>query len=216
MPIQRFPRWNLTKEEKLVWALLRVTFNRMAMLRSVSKREMKGGWDVYNTKIGLRAKYAFLMLTPQLIEREIDPSLYIKVMCKYGQFKRSQTMPHPIFLASQKALDIFAWKVKSERKTYGLKEEWKKSLEGELTSGEIYAAVKSGARIFKEARRQLGVTSSQTFLAIFKDLSPAFTAAYVKESKSWKPLLYYLRLYRSDRKLRIAAKRAIRSEFKTD
>lgn len=212
-PIQRFPRWNLTKEEKLVWALLRVTYNKVARQRDSRKGDW---WDIYKMKIGLRAKYAFLMLTPNLVKLNVDPSLYIKVMCQYGQFKRSTTMPHPVFLASTKALEIFVWLLKKNRKEYGLKEDWKKSLEGHLTREEIYAQVKSGARIFKEARKQLGVTSSQTFLAIFKDLSPAFTAAYVRESKGWAPLIEYLNIYRKNKHLWVSAKRGLRSEFKTD
>lgn len=213
MPIQRFPRWELTKEEKLVWELLRYKYNQLARRRDVRKGNR---WDIYAMKVGLRAKYAFLLLTPHLVEQDIDPGLFIKVMCQYGHFKRSTTMPHPIFLASPKAMEVFTWLVKKDRELYGLKTEWDQNLEGRLTRGQTYAAVKSGARIFKEARKQLGVNSSQTFLAIFKDLSPAFVAAYLRESKAWRPVLECLTVYRKKKELWISARRAIRSEFKSN
>lgn len=209
---QRFPRWNLTQSEKLVIAILRLTYNRMARARDDRKRYWN--WDIYRMKnIRGKAMRAFMLLAPVLIEKHIDPSLYVKVLCRYGMYRHKRTMPHPTFLASPKALEIFNWLVKRNRELYGLRGDWKKNLDRGWTPEDIYASVKSAMRIFKEAKKQLGVPSSQVFLAVFKDLSPAFTAAYVKLSPEWKSFIRHLRLYGRDPELWASAKRAIKSEL---
>jgi hypothetical protein len=215
---QRFPRWKLTGSEKLVMGILRLTYNKIAKSKDVSKRSRSyknkrtWDWDIYRTKVGWRAMRAFMLLAPKLVEKKLDPSLYVKVLCRYGHYKNSRTMPHPAFLASDKALEIYTWLVKKDRQLYKLEEDWKRYL-NVWTEEDAYASAKSSTRIFMEAKRQLGVPSSQVFLAIFKDLSPLFIAGYLYSSREWRHVRRALWELRKNSRLRHSVIRGIKSEL---
>ena len=207
---QRFPRWELTQSEKLVMSILRMTYNKMAIAKDERKRTFT--FDVYQTKIGVRARFAFLLLAPKLVKLGIDPGMYVKVMCQYGHYRRSVTMPHPMFLASQKGLDTYSWLVKRRKEVSGSKEDWKEGL-NVWTREDAYVTTKSAARIFKEAKKQLGVPNSQAFLAIFKELSPMFIAGYIYYSDEWRRVRKALKYLRHNPEIWGAVLRAIRSEL---
>src|SRR5579885_3619217 len=97
---KRFPRLVLDSKSLTADRILRLTFNKMAKSKNINLRHFS--YDVYKTKQGWRAKLAFMFLGEKLVKSNIDPALYIKVMCRYGKYKSARFMPHPTWFAKDK------------------------------------------------------------------------------------------------------------------
>ncbi len=122
--MKRFPRLS-TPVEKLVSVseIIRATYNKLAKLRNV--RLGNFSYDVYRSKKGQAAKFYFLVLADRLIVERIDPSLYLKVLSKYGLFEEKTYLPHPKWLASDKAQIAFRKTLIGSRRRFDTDVEWK-------------------------------------------------------------------------------------------
>ncbi len=155
MKKQRFPRIKLTKSIRVTERILHYTFNQMS--KAKNPRKMKYvRFDIYKTKNGKTAPQTFLLLACMLLEKKIDPAVYIKILCKYGKYRNSKWMPHPTWIGSQKALEVFEWLYRKERKKYIRNDNWRNNLD----SGKIDFA-KIGKVIRLEARRVLDTMKTQ-------------------------------------------------------
>lgn len=147
-------------------------------------------YDLYRTKQGRRAPIMFLVLAVELVKMQIDPSLYLKIMAQYGAYAHLRYLPHPTWLASEKALEIFEWKYPRERKKYELTSDWKRALRGHNVE-DIYQLVGDSAnkvKLMMEAYPKV-LTEPSAVLMMHQDLSPWFLAAYLPLRKQYaKPL----------------------------
>jgi hypothetical protein len=190
--MQRFPRMKgITPKVRLIERLLHQTYNTLAKGRNAHLRgnlsrnpARMHHYDLYRTKQGKRAPFNFLVLGIELADRNIDPSLYLKVMSQYGQWSRSRYLPHPTWLASDKALEIFEWKYQRERKKYELESDWKRALRGHHEE-DIVKAVYSSANMIQLAMETFQMGEAETVLMLKDELSPWFLAGYLPARKEY-------------------------------
>lgn len=186
MNIARFPRLPHSSEKlKFYETILRATYNRL--VRDVGRfAEGRGHfgkgfvYDLYRTKRGKDAQRHFFTLADTLIREKIDPSLYLKVLFKYGQFSRKGYLPPPGWLAGPKALEIFRWKTKTERRTVLSERQWRDHLNDSETEDprHIHSAVRDSAESVQELMMNvgLGVGVLEAVLMLGPALSPWFLA----------------------------------------
>lgn len=190
---KRFPRLRLDSKALSAERILRLTYNKMRKSRNVSFYNFK--YDVYSTKQGWRAKLAFMFLGEKLVKLNVDPALYIKVMCRYGKYKNSKYMPHPTWLQKDKTIKTFAWLYRKERKSYELKLDWKKALDG-WSDLDIYSSIRDSAEMMNTAVDKMGIGRDEAFMMLRKELSPWFLAVHaMKNTNGWgdfRKCLYFL------------------------
>lgn len=176
---QRFPRIRITSEIRLVERILHHTYNKLARARDINKAGYRNyQYDIYKTKFGSRAPIIFLMLAQTLVEKDIDPAIYIKVLSQYGKYGRSNYMPHPTWLGSQKALEVFSWMYKDRKKRYERKKDWRKFLDDRnLSAKHIRKEIRAEARRIKEIRRAHRVDFLPAILMIFTELNSWYLGA---------------------------------------
>jgi hypothetical protein len=190
--IKRFPRLEVSSKMKWVEGILHTTYNRTARGKNFKLRNFN--YDIYNTKQGWRAQLRFLQLAEKLIAHNINPALYIKVMARFGPFKNLRYMPHPTWLAKDKNIRNFKWFYRTERKSYPLKLDWKKALDG-WSDLDIYAAIRDSAEMLNFAVLKTGMGIEEAFMMLRKEISPWFLAVHVRKSSDWKDFLRCLEFF---------------------
>jgi hypothetical protein len=184
MAIARFPRLPSPPGElKFYETILRATYNRL--VRDVGRfAEGRGHfgkgfvYDLYRTKRGKDAQRHFFTLADTLIREKIDPSLYLKVQFKYGQFGGKGYLPPPGWLASPKALEIFRWKRKAEREMFLSESQWKSHLNDSETENpkHMHSAIRDSAESVQELMDGFGLGVLEAVLMRGPALSPWFLA----------------------------------------
>ncbi len=221
MAIARFPRLPSPPGElKFYETILRATYNRL--VRDVGRfAEGRGHfgkgfvYDLYRTKRGKDAQRHFFTLADTLIREKIDPSLYLKVLFKYGQFGRKGYLPPPNWLASPKALEIFRWKMKTERRTVLSERQWTNHLNDSETEDprHMHSAIRDSAESVQElmdvgfgvgvleAVLMRGPALSPWFLAVCPPFLKDFEIApELLDSESLEALLKCMAYFKEDRK----------------
>jgi len=207
--IRRFPRIFVPREFQYYLRILRLTYNRLALKRNPRLRYFTR-FDVFHTKWGDRAKCHFIDLAMKLKDKNIDPALYLKIMCRYGRFKDSTWMPRPGWLAKSKTIKIFHWLYRKEVKTYDLRLQFKKEISG-WSDLDIYSAVRDSSKMYRDATEKLGLHPDEASVLLKKDLSPWYLAISLLESKKeGRDFKLCLDVLRRDKHLRKLARKAYR------
>lgn len=173
---QRFPRVRSGQDVKMVEGVLHQTYNMLSKKRSFSAL---GSWyDIYKVKRGKNARAHFVALADRLLEEKIDPSLYLKVMANYGRFRDTRHLPPTSWLAGTKALDVFRWLVKKERRKHPREVDWRAFLNGapEIDAGNIRKAIRESWELVAEVGDRWGLGVGTAALAQQDRLSPWFLA----------------------------------------
>jgi hypothetical protein len=176
---QRFPRIRITSEIRLVERILHHTYNKLAGAKDINKAGYhKYQYDIYKTKFGRRAPVIFLMLAQTLVEEGIDPAVYIKVLSRYGRFGHSNYMPHPTWLGSKKALEVFSWMYQSRKKRYEREKDWRNYLDDRnLSAKHIRKEIRYEARRIKHIRRTHRLDLLPAILMILFELNSWYLGA---------------------------------------
>lgn len=169
-----------------VEGIIHAAFNKTARGKFFKLRNYN--YDIYKTKQGWLAKLRFIQLAEKLLDQNIDPALYIKVMARFGPYKNLRYMPHPTWLAKDKNIKKFKWFYRTERKSYPLKLDWKKALDG-WSDLDIYAAIRDSSEMLNLAVEKTGMGIEEAFMMLRKDISPWFLAIHVKKSGEWRDFL---------------------------
>lgn len=146
----RFPRLKITPQIKITETILHHTYNSLVQKRNY--HDLRNFYDVYTAKrTRANAKTKFVLLAEKLLQLGILPQLYLKVMSNYG-VKNARYLHHPTFLASEKALEIFEWLEKKERKKYPSKESFNRNIVigGSRDEEEILSSVRFSAKYANE------------------------------------------------------------------
>lgn len=190
---KRFPRLQMDHKSASAERILRLTYNKMRKSRGIEFHSFN--YDIYKTKQGWRAKLAFMFLGEKLVLQNIDPALYIKVMCRYGKYKNARFMPHPTWLGRDKTIKTFKWLYRKERKSYELHLDWKKALDG-WSDLDIYSSIRDSASMMKAAVEKLGVRKNEALKMLQEELSPWYRAVYAMKNKNgwqdFRKCLYFL------------------------
>lgn len=209
---KRFPRLEIDKKSLHAERILHLTYNKMRKSRG-SLKFHNFHYDVYETKRGWSAKLAFLFLAEKLVRLNIDPALYVKVMCRYGKFKDAKFLPSPVWLQKDKAIQIFAWVYRKERKSYELHLDWKKELDG-WSDLDIYASIRDSAGLLRQATEGMKIGTDEAFMMLRKELSPWFLAVHaLKDKEGWKDFRRCLEFLGKHSGVRHIAYRAYRKSF---
>jgi len=180
----RFPRMSLDGKTLLAEKILHYTYNELAKRRNFRLRaplKWAGGkpYDIYRIQKGRRSKIHFLILAQKLIERKIDPALYLKIMANYGHFRQTKYLPNTSFLMSDKAFDIFKWLYPKEKRKYPKDEDFYEAVNRQSASPDIVLkAVRRSADIVEETEARLGCDRGTAAAIQTDNLSPWFLAIY--------------------------------------
>lgn len=127
--------------------VLRNTYNRLWRRRNPQFMN----YDVFNVN-RLAAKTKFKILAEKLIRERIDPKFYLLVLSNYGKWDKSNSLPPPAFLASDKAIEVFRWLSEKEQKKYFNKTQLKYGLEQglEISRKEVLGRLRADAKAVSE------------------------------------------------------------------
>jgi len=179
--VQRFPRIEMTAAISLGEKILHHTYNELAKSTLMnSSRYVNPKYDLYETVRGKAARAKFLILSYRLNHYKIDPALFMKVMWNYGPTHRRGFMPHPTWLGSEKALGVFQWKLKSERRKYENHSDWKLAMRANQ-SGDILQAVRDSAASVTAIQKSFGLSAREAIGLLEHELSPWFLAVGSKK-----------------------------------
>jgi len=207
---RRFPRLDVPQELNHYMRIIRTTYNMLATRKDPQKRRF--GYDIYKTKLAGRASIAFLDLARQLKDYNIDPSLYLKIMSRYGRFKNATYMPRPTVLAKKSWIENFKWVYRREKKHYDLKLDFKREISG-WSVFDVYASIRDSASMLKDAIEKVGLHPDQAIVMLKKDLSPWFMATSLLVADDRKDFLLCLDLLRKDRRLKKLAIKAYKKSL---
>lgn len=179
--IIRFPRLSgITAETKQRERLLWRTYNKLRMGRNNDRSLWRTGpYDVYRQKGGHNAQLRFLILAKELQDRKIDPVRYMKVMCNYGHYKISKYLPHPTWLASDKAVQQYEWLQYGRMNQTHRQDEWLKLRGRSFRSQDVLRAIEQAAEFLNGARKNFKMSEVEAVLGFIWELSPWFITAYV-------------------------------------
>lgn len=209
---KRFPRLVMDAKSVSAERILHITYNKMRKSRGIRFQNFK--YDIYKTKQGWRAKLAFIFLGEKLILQNIDPALYIKVMCRYGKYKNSKYMPHPTWLRKDKTIKTFKWLYRKERKSYDLHLDWKKAIDG-WSDLDIYSSIRDSAELLNTAVEKMQIGKEEAFMVLRKELSPWFMAVHaLKDKDGWKDFRNCLTFLGRHGHVRHIAYKAYRKTFR--
>lgn len=195
--IRRFPRMEgVTPKVRLAERLLWNAYNRLAVKRNPWLG--RHSFNVYETKAGIRAPFNFLRLGRELVKLKIDPSFYMKVVCGYGRWADAKYLPHPTWISSPKALEVFEWRHKSERKKYERETDWKHALTGRHPD-HIRIQIRSGRDMVAMAADTFRMDEATAVVMLREELSPWYLAVYLVTHRAVADSL--TKLLRSDDKL---------------
>lgn len=175
--MKRFPRLELDRDMKLAEKILRITYNSIA-----GDRIHWNEYDLYKTKLGLMAPVKFSLLGQILVEKKIDPALYLKVLCKYGVYSRSRYLPHVNFLASEEALKVYEWVHQSLLKKYPSKKDFKEAT-SRTTDKQIYHLVRNSALMVKDVRKSYNLKIVEASVFLKTEISPWYWAWVISSVK---------------------------------
>jgi len=216
---KRFPRLELDRATRIAEKIIRIAFNKMARSRNLRYRNFN--YDVYKTKAGWKVKLKFILLAEKLIQQNIDPALYIKVMCRYGKFKNVEWMPHPTWFSKDSTIEKFLWVYRKERKHYILDIDWKKELDG-WSDLDIYSSIRDSGGIIKRVVEGQKIKTDEAIYAFAKELSPWFLAVYSKKHKKsfwnrwFEDYCKCSRFLNRHRHIWHVAKKALKRSFQTN
>jgi hypothetical protein len=178
---KRFPRLYLTPKMVLTERILHHVYNRLSEQRSSRKGGGIGWYDIYKTKNGLMAPVKFMLLSQQLVERKIDPAVYLKVMSQYGMYQNANFLPHPKWLASKKALKVFKWLHRKTREKYAYESDWKKQTEVGQKKDlvDIKEAMKVSALMVKDVRKSFKLKLYEAMLFLRGEVSAWYWATFL-------------------------------------
>lgn len=204
---RRFPRLDIPKEAVQYERILRTTYNSLAKRKNPRIRFFNEKFDVYGIRFGGRNRIAFIDLALKLKDVNIDPALYLKIMSRYGKFVDIKWMPSPIWLSKDDTIEKFHWVYRKERKTYGLKLQFKKEISG-WSDLDIYTAIRDSSKMYCDATEGLGINPDEAAMLLKKELSPWWRATSLLMSDDRKDFLICLDFLRKNRKLRHMAYKA--------
>jgi hypothetical protein len=174
----RFPRLptpagELSQIERILW----ITYNKIWQSKSYSQNAR--GFDVY--KKNPDAKRCFIILADTLHKEHIDPSLYLKVMSKYGKYEHSHWMPHPSWLMKLETLKTFDWVLEKQKARYPRHEDWIRHLNdpGRENYRHIDAGIKDSWRQVHEMMKLHDIGIAAASVLLIDSLSPWFLATCV-------------------------------------
>lgn len=201
---RRFPRILVPDRLKARLRILRLTYN-LLMKR---KRRYLWHYDVFTTpKLAGRNLIAFVDLAAILREGNIDPSLYLKIMCRYGRFKDAPYLPSPVWLSKRPTVEKFRWIYRRQRRSYGLHLQFKKEISG-WSDLDIYASIRDSSNMFRDATEKLGLAPDEATVLLRKDLSPWYLAVSLLRAPDRKDFIQCLDLLRRDKQLQRLAFKA--------
>jgi hypothetical protein len=171
----RFPRLKVNSVVKITARILHCVYNNLLVKRGLGSRRFV---DVAKTQRGKYADLHFLLLAQQLIEKKIEPTLYLKVMSKYGRFASTRYLPPTRFLASERALGIFEWLLKKEMRHHISPEGWKEHGLGTTKIDEkaILEGVDMSRKHVKTVQKATGLSFNDIVLTQQVYLSPWYLA----------------------------------------
>jgi hypothetical protein len=209
--IKRFPRLKMDSKSLRAERIIRIAYNKIR--RSKDLWAHQTGYDIYRTKQGWRAMFMFKLLGEKLIQQNIDPALYVKVMARYGKYKGSKYMPHPTWLAKDKTIEVFRWVYRKERRSYELHLDWKKELNG-WSELDIYASIRDSGRMLRQVIEGRGLGENEAVMMLWEELSPWFIAAYaLKNRNGWKDFRKCMQFLGKRAHVRHIAYKAFRKSF---
>jgi hypothetical protein len=186
------------------------------MWRSRRREHFEGfgyDYDIYKTKQGWRAKLKFMLLAEKLVQQNIDPALYIKIMCRYGKFRSLKWMPHPTWLEKNKTIETFKWVYRSQKRSYGLHLDFKKAISG-WSDIDIYNAIRDSAGMMRTAMETTGLSVAELMTTpLGVEMSPWFNAIHTLMSRECKDFKKCYRLLNRNRYARRTAQLAYRRSF---
>lgn len=178
MKARRFPRFRLTAAEKITAKILHRVYNTLSIKRKPELYAVRS-FDILKTKRGKFAAQSFLVLAKELCFKKIEPTLYLKVMSEYGYFKQTKYLPPPTFLASEKAMEIFGWLEKKQRKHYTTEDEWKKGLgTNKVNEKRVLDGVINSRDHVAQIQEVTGLSINDIIFAQHRFLSPWYMALY--------------------------------------
>jgi hypothetical protein len=153
---------------------LRATYNSLVRAR---KRGRNSTFDIYETKQGWVAEKDFLVLAKHLQARNIDPSLYLKIMFLYGRYSDTIKIPPTPWLRKITTIDIFRWLVRRERKKFERPEDYEKHINEEKWDADhIRKEISDAAKTMNPLRRRYNLSLAEATLVQLPVLSPWFLA----------------------------------------
>jgi hypothetical protein len=175
----RFPRLEgITPRVRMYERLLHQTYNQLFLRRNPGARARAWRWDIFKTRNGRRAPFFFTVLALQLVEKSIDPSLYLKTMAVYGKFEYSRYLPPVSWLADEETVKKFYWLHQRERNKYEREEDWKRSKHG-YREKDIFRAIESSAEFLQQGCDNLKMGELATITVLLSELSPWMIAVYL-------------------------------------
>ena len=174
----RFPRMEgITPRVRQYEQLLHHSYNRIATYRNPGLRTW-GSYDIYKAKRGERAPFFFMVLAQELVEKKIDPSLYLKVMSRYGQFENTKYLPPPAWLADENTIKNYEWLKAKQENQYERKADWKKMIKG-FREKDVFQAIRSSTKFIQHAQSNFQLSEFQAISQMLDEMSPWFLAAYL-------------------------------------
>jgi hypothetical protein len=170
----RFPRLKVNSAVKITARILHCIYNNLGAKRILADPKF---FDIAKTRRGKYANLHFLLLATELIERKIEPVLYLKVMSKYGRYADAKYLPATKFLASEKALDIFDWLLKKEMRHHISADGWKDSLGSfKIDEKKILEGVDMSRKHVETVKKATGLRFEDIILTQQLFLSPWYLA----------------------------------------
>lgn len=172
------------------------------------KRRYLWNYDVFITpKLCGRNLIAFVDLASLLIDSGVDPSLYLKIMSRYGRFRDAPYLPPPVWLSQKPTVKKFKEIYRRQRRKYSLRLQFKKDISG-WSDLDIYSSIRDSSKMFRDATEKLGMHPDQAMMMLRKDLSPWYMAISLLRSQDRKDFIQCLDLLRRDKRLQKLAVKA--------
>jgi hypothetical protein len=167
---KRFPRLEMSSEEKFYEKIILHTWNKLAVARSMDRNlKYNPRYDIYKTKRGWAAQIAFKILAMKLAKLKIDPATYIGTICRYGKFSDSTYMPPPGWVVKDSAVEIFSeWLYKKERNHYIFEKDWKDALKV-WDESDIVKSVKASAVMVQGVHESNNISQREAWLLLEAD-----------------------------------------------
>lgn len=179
---RRFPRLAMSSEERACVKILIHTYNRVAERGNVKKGGGRSWYDIRKTKRGKFTEFQFQMLAQDLVKHKIDPAVYVQVLSQYGRFSRAGYMPHPKWMSSEKAFEVYEWMHRRERGKYVQERDWKRARKGKERD-HILAGIKTSAAMIADVRSTLGLRTVEAVMFMRDEVSPPYLLCVLRRNK---------------------------------
>lgn len=204
---KRFPRFDVVPKVKYTERLLRATYNKLARAKNFSLRNFN--YDIYKVKRGWKYKIDMMHLAIDLVNANINPIMFMKIMSRFGRYKSTLFMPTPTWLSNPAQLKRFEWFYRSEKKSYPLRLEFKKAMSG-WSDLDVYSSVRDSARMVKQVMDAKSWSADTAVMVLWPDLSPWFLEAYARRSGAFADFFKVNAFTRIHRHVRDIARQALR------